>query len=258
MATTDLISIERHGPVQLIRMQREDKKNALTHAMYSSINLALEEAADNSDIRVSVITGGERCFTSGNDISDFLHTPPSGDDAPVMQFLQNLYKAPKPVLAAVSGIAVGVGTTMLPHMDMVYASADASFQFPFVNLALCPEAGSSYLLPLLAGYARASELLMLGEPFDANEALRIGLINRIISNGDVLAYTMERAQRLASQPPAAIRLTKRLIRQGQQTRLEDMAAEEGRQFLQRLSSPEAMEAFSAFMQKRKPDFSRFG
>ena len=251
------IGVSREGAIQIIRMQRSERRNALTHAMYSAINQALDAGEQDNSVRVHLITGTEDCFTAGNDMSDFLQNPPAGDDSPVMQFLARLPVLEKPLVAAVNGAAVGVGTTLLLHCDLVYLGRSAKLQMPFVNLGLCPEAGSSLLLPLLMGHHRAAELLMLGETIDAGRALEFGIANAVFDDEHYFDKAMHEARRLAAQPAASIRLTKAFLKGPILEQLKQQMAAEGRQFVARLSSPEAREAMQAFMEKRKPDFSQF-
>jgi enoyl-CoA hydratase/carnithine racemase len=206
---------------------------------------------------VILISGCRECFTSGNDLADFIAAPPTGADSPVMQFLTAISRARKPIVAAVNGIAVGVGVTMLLHCDLVYAGSGASFQMPFVNLGLCPEAGSTLLLPRIMGHQRAAELLLLGEVFSAEKACAVGIVTAVCTDGEVLATARTRALQLASQPASAVRLTKSLLKRDYAVPLQAAIAEEGQHFMALLDSPEAAEALQAFMQRRKPDFSRF-
>jgi enoyl-CoA hydratase/carnithine racemase len=204
-----------------------------------------------------MIRGTADCFTSGNDLADFLSAPPTGPESPVMQFLAAISTARKPIVAAVNGLAVGVGVTMLLHCDLVYVGSGATFQMPFVNLGLCPEAGSTMLLPRIMGHQRAAELLLLGELFNADKAHSLGIVTEICPAGDVVAIARNRALQLAAQPAAAVRLAKELLKRDYALQLHETIAEEGRQFSERLKSPEAGEALQAFMQKRKPDFLKF-
>ncbi|HOZ46169.1 MAG TPA: enoyl-CoA hydratase [Candidatus Hydrogenedentes bacterium] len=255
--TTNHIVTEYDGNVLRIRMNRPDKKNALSLAMYSAMVKALEEADANPEIRVVLFTGSPTCFTSGNDVMDFMSNPPSDEDAPVIRFLDALAGAGKPLMAAVCGTAIGLGTTMLLHCDLVVAGDNARFRMPFVNLGLCPEAASSYLLPRVVGYARAAELILLGESFGAEEALALGLVNTVGPPEEAEGLAMAKARALAAQPPAAVRAAKALMRRASEgTVLEAMRAE-NLCFGERLRSPEAAEAFQAFIQRRKPDFSKF-
>ncbi|BAU76329.1 enoyl-CoA hydratase [Metapseudomonas furukawaii] len=252
------ILVEREQGLLTLRMNRPDKKNALTRAMYSRMAEVLDAAREDRDVRVVLITGSEACFTSGNDIVDFLEEPPSGENSPVFQFMRALFDFPKPVVAAVSGPAVGIGTTLLLHCDLVYVSTDARLKMPFVNLGLCPEFGSSLILPRLLGHARAAELLLLGEGFTGEQAAHWGIANAALENGAVtFARAREAALRFLDLAPSALAVSKRLMQAPGREELRRAIAEEGELFCQRLRSPEAMEALSAFTQRRQPDFSKF-
>jgi len=217
---------------------------------------AVEQAAADAAVRVLVIQGHETVFSAGNDIGDFLNQPPATADAPVFRFLRGIASFPKPVIAAVSGPAVGIGTTLLFHCDLVYAGDNAAFSMPFVNLGLCPEAASSLLVPQMFGYHRAAEALLLGEPFMAEAALEAGLVNRVLPPTEANGYAQAQARKLAAKPLSALIETKRLMKQGQATRVLEQMAEEGASFGRMLREPAAREAFTAFMEKRKPDFSK--
>lgn len=241
-----------------ITIDRPDRRNALTHEMYDQLREGLERASADAAIRCVLITGSETCFTAGNDLSDFAKGFACHfKETPVGRFLFTLVNFEKPLVAAVNGAAVGIGTTLLLHCEMVFAGDNTRFQMPFVNLGLCPEGGSSLLLPQWLGRVRASELLMLGEGFDAQAALQLGLINRVCAPAETLAQARVAATKLAAQPAAAIRLTKALLKQNQQAALEQTLLNEGAAFAGRLSSPEAREAFMAFSEKRPADFSVF-
>lgn len=252
------ILVQSKNGVMYVEINRPEKKNAITQAMYAALADAFEQAESDTAVRVVLLSGCEACFTSGNDLGDFLNNPPADDSHPVFRFLMAMATAQKPIVAAVNGPAVGVGTTLLLHCDLVYADRSAQFQLPFVNLALCPEAASSLLLPQQVGYARAAELLLLGEPFDADKALAYGLINAICTADELMARAQSSALRIAAQPPTAVRLTKRLLKQSNQAAVRERIVEEGKHFLEQLQSPEAKEALQAFFEHRKPDFSRFG
>ena len=254
----DHILVERQGAIQRIRMNRPEKKNALTTAMYTAFAEAIRAADGDAGVRVILIEGAGDAFTAGNDLQDFLAHAPQGGPRPVLDFLQVFSHAAKPIVAAVHGVAVGVGTTMLAHCDLVYAAEGARFSMPFVNLGLCPENASSFLLPSICGYQRAAELLMFGEPFDAAKAREVGLVNAVVPLAELGATAAAAAQKLAGKPPASLRLTKRLLRRAWLPEIEAALAEESKAFAERLSSPEAKEAFTAFFEKRAPDFSRFG
>lgn len=258
MEVTDQVKVEKTQGILRILHNRPAKKHALTHAMYQKMVEAFRQADAEDDIKAVYLSGTSGCFTAGNDMEDFLQHPPEGPSAPVFQLLEAVLHCRKPVVAAASGAAVGIGTTILLHCDLVYCDDTARFRLPFVSLGLCPEAGSSLLLPLLAGYPRAAELLLLGEPFDAQQAYEMHLINRICAAQELQDYALGQAAKLTAQPAAAVRLAKHLMKESLLKVLPELMRKEGEQFVARLSSPEAIEAMSAFMEKRRPDFSRFG
>lgn len=252
------IHLEREQGLLTLRMDREDKKNALTRAMYGALADALDAADEDRSVRAVLITGSETCFTSGNDVADFIQAPPSGLDSEVFRFMKALFDFSKPVVAAVSGPAVGIGTTLLLHCDLVYVARDAKLKMPFVNLGLCPEYGSSLILPRLLGHALAAELLLLGESFTGEQAAAWGIANEALADGAAtLARAREMAQRFEQLAPSAVAVSKRLMREPGREELRRVIMEEGELFGQRLRTPEAIEALSAFMQRRKPDFSKF-
>ena len=253
----DQINVLREEHVLRIVFNRPEKKNALTEQMYTAVAAALRAADTDPGIRVVLIHGSDICFTAGNDLGDFLEHPPNAKDSPVYAFLEALTTIKKPVVAAVSGVAVGIGTTMLLHCDMVVASRDARFSLPFAKLGLCPEAGSSLLLPQMAGTARAMELFLLGSTFYADEAHRIGLVGRLAAPGEAITEAKLVAGEIAALPPASVRLTKQLGREARGSRVAHTMKHEAEHFVRRLTSPEATEAFTAFREKRPPDFSRF-
>jgi enoyl-CoA hydratase/carnithine racemase len=257
MSSTELIYSEINDGIFTLGINRPEKKNALNLNMYQALADGLRQADNDNSVRVIMIRGTADCFTSGNDLADFLSAPPTGPESPVMQFLAAISTARKPIVAAVNGLAVGVGVTMLLHCDLVYVGSGATFQMPFVNLGLCPEAGSTMLLPRIMGHQRAAELLLLGELFNADKAHSLGIVTEICPAGDVVAIARNRALQLAAQPAAAVRLAKELLKRDYALQLHETIAEEGRQFSERLKSPEAGEALQAFMQKRKPDFLKF-
>lgn len=250
------ISITIQDRILIIRMQRPEKKNALTMGMYVGMNQALQQADADASVRVILITGTQDCFTAGNDLVDFANARP-GETSPAILYLQTLAAAKKPVIAAVSGFAVGIGTTMLLHCDLVYADSTARFQLPFVNLGLCPEAGSSAILPALVGQRRAAELLYLGEPFNAEKARALGIVNEVITENPVLDAALAKARQLAEKPPSALRTTKMLLKHATASPITDAMARETQQFAALLQGPEAKEAMGAFLERRKPDFSKF-
>ncbi|HZU32153.1 MAG TPA: enoyl-CoA hydratase [Candidatus Angelobacter sp.] len=242
--------------VMSIRMERPEKKNALTRAMYLGMVDALKQADADPNARVILISGTQDCFTAGNDLIDFANAKP-GESSPAILYLETLIAAQKPVIAVVNGVAVGIGTTMLLHCDLVYAGSSARFQLPFVNLGLCPEAGSSAVLPALMGHHRAAELLFFGEPFGAETARDLGIVNEVVPDVELFARAGEKAQRLAEKPPAALRTTKALMKGNVSGGISQAMARETEQFVALLQGPEAKEAMAAFMQRRKPDFSKF-
>ncbi len=253
--TQDILSHTEAG-VTTITLNRVDKKNSITAAMYGAMADALEAAATDAAVRVVVFQGHETIFSAGNDIGDFLNKPPAGKDSPVFRFLHGIAAFPKPLIAAVCGPAVGVGTTMLFHCDLVYAGDNAAFSMPFVNLGLCPEAASSLLVPQMLGYHRAAEALLMGEPFMAEAALEVGLVNRVVPPTEANAYAQAQARKLAAKPISSLVETKRLMKKGQATLVAQQMAEEGASFGRMLGEPAAKEAFTAFMERRKPDFSK--
>jgi enoyl-CoA hydratase/carnithine racemase len=253
----DQIITENRDGILRIEINRPEKKNALTAAMYQALADAIKAAEADARVRVMLIQGKADLFTSGNDLQDFLDHPPRDEQQPVFRFLYGISQAQKPIVAAVAGAAVGIGTTMLLHCDLVYAAPNARLQLPFVNLGLVPEAASSLLLPALAGYQRAAELLLLGEPFSAQKGKEIGIVTEVVPEGELLDFAMAQAKKLAQKPAASLRLSKQLMKQGQAQAVAQRIRLESEHFGERLESPEAKEAFSAFLEKRKPDFSRF-
>jgi enoyl-CoA hydratase/carnithine racemase len=241
--------------VMTITFNRLDKKNSITSSMYAAMAEALAQAATDPAVRVVVFQGHESIFSAGNDIGDFLNQPPTTQESPVFRFLRGIATFEKPLLAAVAGPAVGIGTTMLFHCDLVYAGDNAAFSMPFVNLGLCPEAASSLLAPRMFGYHRAAEALLMGEPFFAEAAQEVGLVNRVVPPTEVNGYAQAQARKLAGKPLSSLIETKRLMKGDTQAVLQKMD-EEGKSFGRMLREPAAKEAFGAFMEKRKPDFSK--
>jgi len=241
--------------VMTLTLNRVDKKNSITVAMYAALADALASAAQDAGIRCVVLQGHATVFSAGNDIGDFLNQSPSADESAVHRFLRVISTFPKPLVAAVCGPAVGVGTTMLFHCDLVYAGDNAAFSMPFVNLGLCPEAASSLLVPQMMGYHRAAEALLLGEPFMAEAALEVGLVNRIVPPTEANGIAQTQARKLAAKPAGSLVETKRLMKHGQAAAVARQMAEESTIFARMLAEPAAREAFSAFMEKRRPDFA---
>ena len=243
------VLVEDRAAVRTITLNRPEKKNALTPGMYTIMAKALSEAAGDFAIRAVIITGAGSAFTGGNDINDFLETPPTGPDSPVFHFLYALHDFPKPLIAAVHGNAVGIGTTALLHCDIVVAAPDSKFQMPFVNLGLVPEAGSSLLFPKLVGHAKASEIFLTGRPFGAEEALGMGLVNMV--SPDYLADAISMAEAIAAQPPTAVINTKALLKSGHHQAVSMVMEAEGELFRIALESDEAQIAFMNFLNKKK-------
>jgi enoyl-CoA hydratase/carnithine racemase len=244
--------------VLTISFNRLERKNSITGAMYAALTEAVSAAATDPSIRVAVLQGHETVFSAGNDMSDFAKTPATDTESPAFPCLRALAAFPKPLLAAVCGPAVGIGATMLLHCDVVYAGDNAAFTMPFVNLGLCPEAAASLLLPQLLGYHRAAEALLFGEPLTADAALKAGLVNKVLPASEVNAYVHAQAAKLAVKPVSSLIETKRLMKSGQQSAVLQRMDDEGSIFRRMLVEPAAKEAFSAFLQKRKPDFSAIG
>jgi len=250
------ILVHTEAGVTTMTLNRVDKKNSLTRAMYATLADALAQAEADASVRAVLLQGDITVFSAGNDISDFLAQPATEQDSPVFRFLRAIAAFPKPLLAAVCGPAVGIGTTMLFHCDLVYAGDNAAFSMPFVNLGLCPEAASSLLAPRLLGYHRAAEALLLGEPFMAEAAMEVGLVNRVVPPTECNAIAQAQARKLAAKPLASLLETKRLMKKGLVEPMLERMAEEGASFGRMLREPAAREAFTAFMEKRRPDFSQ--
>jgi enoyl-CoA hydratase/carnithine racemase len=243
--------------VATIEIARPEKKNALTGAMYAQMAAALDAACADGAVRAVLITGQPGIFTSGNDIEDFMQRPPGSTHSPAFVFMKALIGCDKPVVAAVTGAAIGIGTTMLLHCDFVYVSDEARLSMPFVSLGLVPEFASSLIVPQLMGNVRAAEKLLLGDPFSGADAVDCGIANAVLPAGEVVNHARRVAERFNALPPGAVRDSKALMRRASAERVLETIGVEGERFAQRLRSPEAQEAFSAFFQKRKPDFSKF-
>ena len=253
-----LIDVERDGAVLHIGINRPEKKNALTAEMYVDLSEAIEGGESDAAIRVILLYGEGDNFTAGNDLQDFLQKPWKGQAVPpAVRFIRAMAAAKKPVVAAVQGLAVGVGTTILLHCDLVYAGDDAKFMMPFLNLGIVPESASTVLLPLLVGRQRASELFLLGTPLSAQRAYELGMVNALVAPDKLLETASRAAQSLAEKPAAALRACKELMKRPFQQEVERALREEVEEISRRLESPETREALSAFLEKRKPDFSKF-
>lgn len=248
------ISIE--GGVQTIRMNRPEKKNALNNLMYDAICDALQTGDQSPDVAVHVLTGSNGVFSAGNDLNEFLEFAANGAlGQSVLKFLRAIATVQKPLIAAVDGLAVGIGTTMLFHCDLVYASENAVFRTPFLDLGLVPEAASSLLFPQRTGYARAFELLCLGQTFDSTRAQQAGFVNEVVPSNELEPYSRQVALQLVAKPPQALKLARQLLR-GAPDAVLARIDEEADMFADRLRSPEAREAFTAFLEKRPPDFEK--
>ena len=243
--------------VATIEIARPEKKNAITVDMYAAMAAALRAADADPAVRAVLITGQPGIFTAGNDIEDFMQRSKQDMDSPVFQFMRALSGCEKPVVAAVTGAAIGIGTTMLLHCDLVYVSDEARLAMPFVSLGLVPEFASSLIAPQLLGRVKAAEKLLLGDPFSAHDAVELRIANAVLPAGEVVNHARRIAERFNALPPGAVRETKKLLRRASADKVLETIAVEGAIFGERLASPEAREAFSAFFQKRKPDFSQF-
>lgn len=252
---SDIIT-ERSGSILRVEFNRPAKKNAMTSSMYIAMADLLNSAAKDDHVRVVLWHGAGDSFCAGNDVEDFLKNPPGPGESPQALLIKALITFEKPIVAAVHGAAVGGGTTMLTHCDFVYAGESAKFQMPFINLGLVPEFGSSYSVPARIGYLRAAELILLGLPFDATRAAELGLVTRIVPDQKLLATATETAQKLAEKPAGALRACKRLLKRSSREEVEQAAKVESEEFASRLHSADTKEAFTAFLEKRPPDFTR--
>jgi enoyl-CoA hydratase/carnithine racemase len=243
--------------VATIEIARPEKKNAITGAMYQHMAAALDAARADNAVRAVLITGQPGIFTSGNDIEDFMQRPPGSIESPAFVFMKALIDCDKPVIAAVTGAAIGIGTTMLLHCDFVFVSDEARLAMPFVSLGLVPEFASSLIVPQLMGNIRAAEKLLLGEPFTGADAVECGIATAVLPANEVAPHARRIAERFNALPPGAVRDTKTLMRRASQKQSFETIAVEAEIFGKRLRSPEAQEAFGAFFQKRQPDFSKF-
>ncbi|MDM0114642.1 enoyl-CoA hydratase [Variovorax sp. J22R133] len=255
------ILVHTEAGVMTLTFNRVDRKNSITGAMYNTLSDALEQAGADAAVRTVLIQGDPTIFSAGNDINDFMAqaaapAQQAESESPAIRFLRTIAAFPKPIVAAVCGPAVGIGTTLLFHCDLVYAGDNAAFSMPFVNLGLVPEAASSILAPQMFGYHRAAEALLLGEPFMAEAALEVGLVNRVVPPTEANGIAQAQARKLAGKPLSALVETKRLLKMGQQSAVQERIGVESVSFASAMRSPAAKEAFSAFMEKRKPDFSK--
>lgn len=253
------INVRCADAICVIELDRPAKKNALTKVMYEALTEAIANAARDPAVKVLLLQGSNQVFSAGNDLEDFLENPPAGSDAPVFTFVRTLMNFPKPVIAAVEGLAIGIGATLLLHCDLVYTTAATRFSFPFSGLGVLPEAGSTWLLPRLIGYQQAAEKLFFGEVFTGEEALRIGLVNRLLAKPELYAYAHERAVKLTSQPVESLRLTKQLLKGqvgadmgAESAALTQRISDEADLFVSRLQTPETQAGLNAFVKKSRP------
>ena len=252
------IESQSDGAVRRITINRPEKKNALTAEMYEALSDALEKAESAPEVRVMLLHGAGEAFTAGNDLIDFLQRPWKGQVVPpAVRFIRAVVDAKKPIVAAVHGATVGIGTTILLHCDLVYAAENTKFLMPFINLGIVPEAGSTVLLPLLIGHQRAAELLMLAVPFTAQRAYELGLVNAVVPAGELLTTAANAAQKLAEKPARALRACKELLKRTYKAEVDRAIQEEVAVIAERLDSPESREALNAFKERREPDFSKF-
>lgn len=245
------VRTERNGGVVAITLARPERRNAITVAMYSALADAIESASADEGARLITIRGDGQDFTAGNDLMDFMaELPRDSDDIPVWRFLRALARNQVPILAAVQGNAVGIGTTMLLHCDLVIAEESARFSLPFVDLGLVPEAASTLLLPRLAGRRMAARYLLLGEPFAAAEALQANIVSHLVPDGQLGSVFEEMVLKLLAKPPQALRLTQALLRHATGDEIVDRMELESSHFSERLKSPEVAQAISAFFQRK--------
>jgi enoyl-CoA hydratase/carnithine racemase len=250
------ILTEHSGSILRVQFNRPTKLNAMTSAMYVALAGIFNEAAKDENTRVVLWHGAGDSFCAGNDIEDFLKNPPGPSESPQAGLMNAFVNFDKPLVAAVHGAAIGGGTTMLTHCDFVYAGESTKFQMPFVNLAFVPEFGSSWSVPARVGHVRAAELILLGAPYDARHAAELGLVTEVVSDKDVLARATETARKLATKPAAALQASKRLMKQPFREQLKAAMKAENQEFSVQVRSEDAKEALTAFLEKRKPDFTR--
>lgn len=245
---TDLVHSFIENQVMHLELKRIDKKNALTTEMYLGMTEVFKRASKDESVKALLFKGGQGCFCAGNDIEDFLNNPALEEDGAIVQFLKTLSSFPKPLVAAVSGPAVGIGTTLLLHCDLVYATDKTLFSLPFVNLGLCPEAASSYLLPRQLGYVKAAELLMLAEPFGAAKAKELGIINEVVAEEKYFEYAQAQAEKLAQKPAQAMLVTKQLLR-ANYPQVAEVILKEAQHFSPLLETDDAKNIFKKFLGK---------
>ncbi len=239
------------GKVFVMEIHRPEKKNALLPTMYAALAAGLRQANEEPSINVILIRGIDDCFTSGNDVSGFVASQTASSERPSVAFMMALNESRKPIVAAISGLAIGIGTTLLFHCDLIYASEDCFLQLPFSRLGLCPEAGSSYLLPKEVGHVRAAELLLLGDRFSAAKAKEFGIINEVLPQDQYLQHAMIKAAELAALPADSVQTSKALLRRGQQSSVADTIEVELDEFARLLQTPDAQAIVQAFLNKKK-------
>jgi enoyl-CoA hydratase/carnithine racemase len=250
------IITEQSGSLLRVQLNRPAKRNAMTLSMYAFLADVFNRAAKDERTRVVLWHGAGDSFCAGNDIEDFLRNPPGPGDSAQARLMTALLEFDKPLIAAVQGAAIGGGTTMLLHCDFVYAGESARFQMPFINLAVLPEFGSSFLVPARIGHIRAAELILLGLPFDAKRAADLGFVTQVVSDQDLLATASETARKLAAKPASALQASKRLMKQLFRDQIKAAMKVENEEFSAQVRSEDAKEAFRAFLEKRPPDFTR--
>jgi len=250
------ILTETKGSILRVTVNRPEKKNAMTSAMYNALADVFNEAAKDDDVSVVIWDAAGDSFSAGNDIEDFLKNPPGQGESPQARLGEALLNLDKPVIAAVKGVAIGGGTTLLTHCDFVYAGESSKFKLPFVDLGLVPEFGSSWSLPAGSGYIRAAELFLLAQPFSAEVAVEIGLVTQVVPDTELSETVTQTAEKLAAKPIGALRATKKLLRQSSRQQIDQAIEAELEQFSSRVRSAEVREVFTAFMEKRKPDFAK--
>lgn len=258
-ANTDNVQVTVDKGIMRIALNRPERKNALSLAMYKKLGDSVRAGSEDAQVRVILLTGSEGCFTSGNDLGDFASHKGQLDPAenPTPKFMRAMLECDKPVVAAVQGPAVGIGTTMLLHCDLVYAGQSAYFQLPFAKLGLSPEFASSVILPRMMGHQRAAELLYFSESFSADVAREIGIVNQVFADAELMAAVNERCELLTRQPASGLRATKQLLKSGIRAEAQGILEREQEHFRRGLQSAEFVEAVTAFAEKRQPDFSRF-
>jgi enoyl-CoA hydratase/carnithine racemase len=254
--TIQEIATEHAGSILRVQLNRPTKRNAMTSAMYLALASIFNKAANDDSTRVVVWHGAGDSFCAGNDIEDFLKNPPGSGESPQSRLMEALVNFDKPLVAAVHGAAIGGGTTMLMHCDFIYAGESTHFQMPFINLAVVPEFGSSCAVPARIGHVRAAELILLGTAFDAGRAMELGLVNQVLPDKDVLARASETAGKLAAKPAKALQASKRLLKQPFREQIKAAMKAENEAFSAQVRSEDAKEAFTAFLEKRKPDFTK--